>query len=122
MGASVSASDEDMSAASPEDDSSQAASTDSVIQDPTSSQEQRDQCIEQSSGESTAPASMVVYRQTPKPSPKRTLEQEPVQSPRKKFRRVSMELWRVSCQNACSAYDESLPTLEEAAQPFGFGQ
>lgn len=39
---------------------------------------------------------------------------------RKKFRRVSLETWRGACQEAPSAYCESLPTLEEATQLFGY--
>jgi len=45
------------------------------------------------------------------------------ESPRKKFRRVSIELWRETCQNARNVYnDEALPSLEEATQLFGYGQ
>lgn len=41
-------------------------------------------------------------------------------TPRKKYRRVSMETWRDACQAASDVYCESLPTLEEAAKLFGF--
>jgi hypothetical protein len=51
---------------------------------------------------------------------KRTVDEESVQSPNKKFRRISLNLWRDVCQNADHAYDESLPSLEEATQLFGF--
>ncbi|CAJ1949267.1 unnamed protein product [Cylindrotheca closterium] len=41
--------------------------------------------------------------------------------PRKKFRRVSIGLWRETCQKAANVYDDdALPSLEEATQLFGF--
>jgi hypothetical protein len=42
------------------------------------------------------------------------------QTPRKKFRRVSFEVWKAACQNSPDVYCASLPTLEEAAQLFGY--
>jgi hypothetical protein len=51
---------------------------------------------------------------------KRTVDQESVQTPRKKFRRLSLNSWRDACQNADHTYDESLPSLEEATQLFGY--
>lgn len=52
---------------------------------------------------------------------KRKAEQTSVSSPpRAKFHRVSIDLWKESCQNS-SFYDhERLPSLEEAAQLFGY--
>lgn len=41
-------------------------------------------------------------------------------SPRDKFRRVSLDVWKDACKNACHMYDESLPSLEEATQLFGY--
>jgi hypothetical protein len=42
-------------------------------------------------------------------------------SPRNKFRRVSFELWRDACHSASNTFhDDSLPTLEEASQLFGY--
>jgi len=47
--------------------------------------------------------------------------EKPVQeTPRKKFRRSSIETWRDACQEATDVYCESLPTLEEATRLFGF--
>lgn len=43
-----------------------------------------------------------------------------ITTPRKKYRRVSLETWRDACQAASDVYCESLPTLEEAAKLFGF--
>ncbi len=45
---------------------------------------------------------------------------DPVATPRKKFRRLSMETWRDACQEASDVYCESLPTLEEAVKLFGY--
>ncbi|KAL3939632.1 MAG: hypothetical protein SGBAC_005679 [Bacillariaceae sp.] len=42
--------------------------------------------------------------------------------PRKRFRRISIELWRESCQKAVHVYDDALPSLEEATQLFGYQQ
>lgn len=41
-------------------------------------------------------------------------------TPRKKFRRVSLEVWKTACQNSANVYCDSLPTLEEAVQLFGY--
>lgn len=41
-------------------------------------------------------------------------------TPRKKFRRVSLETWRDACQGASDVYCDSLPTLEEAVKLFGY--
>jgi len=43
-----------------------------------------------------------------------------IDTPRKKFRRVSLETWRSSCEEASDVYCASLPTLEEAAALFGY--
>lgn len=40
--------------------------------------------------------------------------------PRRKYRRVSMELWKEACQTANHVYDQELPSLEEATQLFGY--
>ena len=42
------------------------------------------------------------------------------ESPRPKYRRVSIDTWKIACKKACDVYDESLPSLEEAAQLFGY--
>lgn len=48
---------------------------------------------------------------------------EDVVTPRPKFRRVSVELWKEACQSPQNDYyDSSLPSLEEAATLFGFAQ
>ncbi len=39
---------------------------------------------------------------------------------RKRFRTVSIDVWRKKCQNATHVYDEALPSLEEASRLFGF--
>lgn len=41
--------------------------------------------------------------------------------PRPKYRRISIDTWKDACKNACHTYDESLPSLEEATELFGFG-
>lgn len=40
--------------------------------------------------------------------------------PRPKFRRVSVQLWKDACKSAPCYDHETLPTLEEASQLFGF--
>jgi len=51
------------------------------------------------------------------------LVEDDVATPRPKYRRVSLELWKEACQSARSNYyDTSLPSLEEAATLFGFAQ
>jgi hypothetical protein len=60
----------------------------------------------------------------PSPSKKRMIisrmEQPAPVTPRKKFRRSSIETWRDACQEAADIYCESLPTLEEATRLFGY--
>ena len=41
-------------------------------------------------------------------------------TPRPKFRRVSVQLWKDACQSAPCYDHEMLPTLEEATQLFGY--
>ena len=41
-------------------------------------------------------------------------------TPRPKYRRVSLDMWRSACKTAGDTYDESLPSLEEATQLFGY--
>jgi hypothetical protein len=41
-------------------------------------------------------------------------------APRKRFRRVSLDLWIESCQKAAHVNDEALPSLEEASRLFGY--
>lgn len=41
-------------------------------------------------------------------------------TPRPKYRRVSVELWKEACQTADHVYDHALPSLEEATQLFGY--
>lgn len=52
----------------------------------------------------------------------RSLDSDYIASPRPKFRRVSIDLWKEACQSADDSYDVSLPTLEEAATLFGFAK
>lgn len=40
--------------------------------------------------------------------------------PGKRFRTVSLDLWRKKCQDATHVHDETLPSLEEATRLFGF--
>ena len=42
------------------------------------------------------------------------------EAPRRKYRRQSVELWKAACQTASHVYDQNLPSLEEAAQLFGY--
>jgi len=39
---------------------------------------------------------------------------------RKRFRTVSIDLWRKKCRDATTVNDETLPSLEEASRMFGF--
>jgi hypothetical protein len=43
-----------------------------------------------------------------------------VQTPRRKYRRVSFDLWKTACLSTHNGYDHILPSLEEATQLFGF--
>lgn len=78
--------------------------------------------VQQSTGQ---PSSQVTPPSTP---PKKRIIMDQVgvtdellvTTPRKKFRRVSMETWRDACQSASDVYCESLPTFEEAVKLFGF--
>lgn len=40
--------------------------------------------------------------------------------PTKRFRTVSIDVWRKKCQDAAHVHDEALPSLEEATRLFGF--
>jgi len=44
----------------------------------------------------------------------------PSPMPRRKFRRHSVELWKEACQTANHVYCQTLPSLEEATQLFGY--
>lgn len=48
-------------------------------------------------------------------------QQDHDNTPRKKYRRRSLQLWRDACKSATHLYDDALPSLEEASQLFGFG-
>lgn len=50
----------------------------------------------------------------------RRKEDDTMPTPRPKFRRVSIELWKEACVTARDEYDHALPSLEEAATLFGF--
>jgi hypothetical protein len=43
-----------------------------------------------------------------------------VKTPRRKYRRVSFDLWKEACLSTQNGYDHTLPSLEEATQLFGF--
>jgi hypothetical protein len=46
---------------------------------------------------------------------------EAITTPRRKFRRASLQMWREACSSSSSCYDDhGLPSLEEAASLFGF--
>lgn len=55
-------------------------------------------------------------------APKRSLDggDEQVQTPRRKYRRASVEVWKEVCLSTGNSYDQVLPSLEEASQLFGF--
>ncbi|CAB9510582.1 BEL1-like homeodomain protein [Seminavis robusta] len=55
-------------------------------------------------------------------APIKRARQEGETTPRKKFRRESLELWREACVAAQDIYDHDLPTLEEATLLFGFSR
>lgn len=75
--------------------------------------------FQQSTGQNSSQVS-------PPPSPPKKrlivsrMEETMPSTPRKKFRRVSLETWRDACQEATDVYCDSLPTLEEATQLFGY--
>jgi hypothetical protein len=43
-----------------------------------------------------------------------------VQTPRRKYRCESFDLWKDACLSTRNGYDYTLPSLEEATQLFGF--
>lgn len=49
-----------------------------------------------------------------------TPDQPAVVTPRKKYRRVSLDMWVDACNKASHNLDESLPSFEEASRLFGF--
>jgi hypothetical protein len=49
-------------------------------------------------------------------------QQDAVDTPRPKYRRVSIDLWKEACLSARNGYDSSLPSLEEAASLFGYAE
>jgi hypothetical protein len=108
---SVSASEEGDNSDSPQDDE---------FPQVAKATEPRTALETQASGESSS--SEVSFSRPMISRPKRTVDQESVQTPRKKFRRISLNSWKDSCQNADHAHDESLPSLEEATQLFGYVQ
>lgn len=62
---------------------------------------------------------------SPPPSPAtptKRVRQETEATPRKKFRRESLEMWKEACGTAQDIYDHDLPTLEEATLLFGFSR
>jgi hypothetical protein len=56
----------------------------------------------------------------PKASRKRPCEDEVLLSPRSKFSRTNIDLWKVACVTTPRLNDVSLPTLDEAACLFGY--
>ena len=58
-----------------------------------------------------------VHVVTPDASEEPALSEE---CPRRKYRRQSVQLWKEACQTASHVYDQNLPSLEEAAQLFGY--
>ena len=48
--------------------------------------------------------------------------EEELPTPRPKYRRVSIDIWKEACLTARDGYDRSLPSLDEAANLFGFAQ
>jgi hypothetical protein len=113
---SVSASEGD-SDSSPEDDCSQGYSSQSSTTEVMHEDRPSDVDMLREDTTSTQGAT-----EEPKPALLKKREHEDEQcfpSPRQKFRRVSVDLWRDSCHRASSFYDESLPTLEEASRLFG---
>ena len=57
-----------------------------------------------------------------KTSNKRRSSSSSTVAPRKKYRRVSLDLWIDACRNAPHNNDESLPSLEEASRLFGYSK
>jgi hypothetical protein len=47
-------------------------------------------------------------------------DEEEVQTPRQKYQRASVDLWKEVCLSTINGYDRELPSLEEASQLFGF--
>lgn len=76
-------------------------------------------CVEQTSGQHSSqvspPSTPIKKRLIP------TRSEDPIPStPRRKFRRISLETWKDACQEANDVYCDSLPTLEEATTLFGY--
>lgn len=62
-----------------------------------------------------------VFLSQPLTPKRRRLTDDAIATPRAKFRRVSLELWKEACMSAQNSYyDSDLPSLEEAATLFGF--
>jgi hypothetical protein len=55
-------------------------------------------------------------------TPTKQVRQATESTPRKKFRRESLEMWKEACGTAQDIYDHDLPTLEEATLLFGFSR
>mmetsp|Transcript_41763 Transcript_41763/g.100566 ORF Transcript_41763/g.100566 Transcript_41763/m.100566 type:complete len:329 (+) Transcript_41763:180-1166(+) len=102
-------------------------------QEQEETEDEQDYSSEQTTGESSSSVSIASISAAVslseesfavRPTKKRVIETPVVvtEAPRKRFRRVSIELWRETCQNACHANDDTLPSLEEASQLFGFSQ
>ena len=72
--------------------------------------------------ERTAALETTVVEQKKRSRSLDALEHDALDTPRLKYRRVSIELWKEVCQSARDGYDLSLPSLEEAASLFGFAE
>jgi hypothetical protein len=75
--------------------------------------------VEQTTGQNSSqvspPSTPIKKRMVP------TKIEEPIPStPRRKFRRISLDTWKDACQEASDVYCASLPTLEEASKLFGY--
>lgn len=49
------------------------------------------------------------------------VENMAMETPRPKYRRASLDAWKIACKNARDTNDAELPSLEEASLLFGYG-
>ena len=121
--ASVSGSEDDHSVTASEGSQASSSSFAKRIADAAKKQEETEAQAPQDADSTPAQYSGESPAEKPKRSPAKRIQRDShIQTPRKKFRRVSMELWRDACQEASDIYDVNLPTLEEAARLFGYAR
>ncbi|KAG7363112.1 homeobox KN domain containing protein [Nitzschia inconspicua] len=72
---------------------------------------------------SSAVSAIKLTKVSTKRSRSQSLPTQPaVVTPRKKYRRVSLDMWVDACSKASHIHDETLPSFEEASRLFGFSK